>query len=214
MVKATRTHIAAALALVTGAALAGVTGVASAGTSCSGTSCGTTQQVAALIGAGELDQAVQVLPANGRADRVRLRTTGKIRGHERWLLHRGHGHSKKKLTGAINPVTVTDQRGGEAGWSLTATFSDFTLGRATIDGSSVRITPRCDATVEGSAPGFTAGPVDQLGDDWVTLCEKDTTQGASGSTGGVYEVNADLAVDLPRGVPEGTFSAIVTLNLS
>lgn len=173
--------------VVVGATVLGAGGVANAGGACTGRGCATTQQVQVTIDVGSLDQSVRTTGSNPGPNTVRL-AVAKKHGH-------GHGGAMK---GSLNTVTVTDTRGLAVGWSLSASITDLTDGRRRIDNRALRVTPRCGPTDPLSAPGVAPGPANQRADTVVTLCTKDTATGRTGSSGGTYDVEAELALDVPQ----------------
>ena len=188
-------------------ALAAAGGAARAAGPCAGTSCTTEQQVGVSIAPGSLVHAVRTAGSNPDATTIRLAPGD--RGH-------GHGHSSGHgpMRGVLNTVTVTDTRGFAQGWSLSASITDLTDGRRTVDNRALRVTPSCRATAAGSAPGITPGPAGQRADEAVMLCAKDTTVGPAGSSGGIYDVGADLVLNAPPASSPYGYAAIVTLQLA
>ncbi|OPC82648.1 hypothetical protein B4N89_18395 [Embleya scabrispora] len=113
------------------------------------------------------------------------------------------------MTGALNPVTVTDVRGGSLGWTLTADVSDFASpegGRIPADRftwtPSVRTDPASPGTATPGSPGRVAGGS--------TLAS--APAGAHG--GGTFTAGAAIAVAVPAYQKPGTYSATLTLSIS
>jgi hypothetical protein len=191
---------AAAGVVVIALAVAALTAApASAGGACTATGCALTQTLGVSVLPGPLTAKVTTIGANPSRDTARL--------------VRPRGHDDGILTGQLNRVTVTDARGGTTGWTLTASVSNFSDGWHTIPNANLRTTPYCGAVTRDSAPGVHAGPPVRHSGSVMTLCTKDGTVGAYGSTGGTYAVGADLALSVPRRSAD-QYTAIVTLQLS
>ncbi|MER7171993.1 hypothetical protein [Streptomyces mesophilus] len=115
-------------------------------------------------------------------------------------------------TGALNTVTVSDGRGHNIGWSLTATLTNLTNGNGgTIPAGSVTWTPSCTAQT-GSVGRPVAGTPGPLGAQASSLC----TMGhhmRTPMTGGKFKADAALSLTLPGFVPPGEYSATLQLTL-
>ncbi|MFJ2896041.1 beta-xylosidase [Streptomyces sp. NPDC087218] len=112
--------------------------------------------------------------------------------------------------GSLRTVTVEDFRGGPAGWSLTGKVTGFTgPGGATIDASALGWTPVC-ATRTGSPSTCAAGSAGTVGSGGATLAS--TPDGPL--TGGVFTVDARLALDVPAYTAPGSYSGVLTLTLT
>ena len=140
------------------------------------------------------------------------------------------------ISGTLNDITVSDNRGGTNGWSLTATGSGFTgVPSGTIAASALKATPSCAAATNGTAwdysavgktaisgfddtlnaGGVTAGSAAQAFGSTVNLCTKDTTtNGTTGSTGGVYNVTSSLSLTVPAFQKAARYTALVTITLA
>jgi hypothetical protein len=122
------------------------------------------------------------------------------------------------LPASLNQVQVTDTRGGTFGWSLTATLPNLTApGGLSISNANVTATPSCaaDAGNPLSAPGATAGTAAQAYSGTVNLCTKNNAVNATTlSSGGVYNVNAALALTIPAFQAAGAYSSVMTITLS
>ncbi|MET7300827.1 hypothetical protein [Embleya sp. NPDC005575] len=115
----------------------------------------------------------------------------------------------QSMTGALNPVTVTDVRGGSLGWALTADISDFTSpegGRIPADRfiwkPSVQADPASPSTAAPGTPGRIAGGS--------TLASAPPAP----RTGGTFTAGAAITVALPAYQKPGTYSATLTLSIS
>ena len=140
------------------------------------------------------------------------------------------------IAGTLNDITVSDNRGGTNGWSLTATGTSFTgVPSGTIAASALTATPSCAAATSSTAwdysavgktaisgfdaslnaGGITAGSAAQAFGSTVNLCTKDTTANSTtGSTGGVYNVTSSLSLTVPAFQQAARYTAIVTITLA
>lgn len=140
------------------------------------------------------------------------------------------------IAGTLNDITVSDNRGGTNGWSLTATGTGFTgVPSGTIAASALTATPSCAAATNStawdysavgktaisgfddtlSAGGVTAGSAAQAFGSTVNLCTKDTTANSTtGSTGGVYNVTSSLELTVPAFQQAARYTAVVTVTLA
>ncbi len=140
------------------------------------------------------------------------------------------------ISGTLNDITVSDNRGGTNGWSLTATGSGFTgVPSGTIAASALTATPSCAAATNSTAwdysnagkvaitgfdatlnaGGVTAGSAAQAFGSTVNLCTKDTAvNGTTGSTGGVYNVTSSLSLTVPAFQKAARYTALVTITLA
>jgi hypothetical protein len=139
------------------------------------------------------------------------------------------------VTAKLNDVTVTDNRGGTFGWSLSATMLDFS-GNAgnSLSRSQLVATPICqpatsadawdfDAAgrtpIEGfdptfNAPGQVAGSAAQQFSAPVSLCTKDTADNLiTGSSGGVYNVLTTLVLTVPAFQAADKYTSVMTVLL-
>ena len=140
------------------------------------------------------------------------------------------------IAGTLNDITVSDNRGGTNGWSLTATGTSFTgVPSGTIAASALTATPSCAAATNSTAwdysnagkvaitgfddtlnaSGVTAGSAAQAFGSTVNLCTKDTTANSTtGSTGGVYNVTSSLSLTVPAFQQAARYTAVVTVTLA
>jgi len=209
---------------------------AQTGDTTGGSGCTTLQGINALINAGNLKQqafntnlgscvyapnasgqpyvgtAPQNVPADGVTRLIGNRTSTQIN-----LGYLTVSSAVQTLTGCINRVHVTDQRGGNFGWSLTATMPNFTDAAAhTIAQGALAITPACgiDPLVPLSAAGVTAGGAAQTFASVVTLCTKDTTVGVqSQSTAGEYDITGPLTLTVPQFQHYGDYNSVISIKL-
>lgn len=114
--------------------------------------------------------------------------------------------SNQTVNGSLNDLTVIDARGSYAGWTLTATATDFSAtGGLTIAKSNLAATPSCSATTTGSASPVT-GTASQAFSGTVTLCTV-----TSGGAGGTFAADAGLALTVPASAGAGNYAATITL---
>jgi hypothetical protein len=140
------------------------------------------------------------------------------------------------IAGTLNDITVSDNRGGTNGWSLTASGTSFTgVPAGQIAASNLKATPSCAAATNSTAwdysavgktaisgfddtlnaGGVTAGSAAQAFGSTVNLCTKNTTvNGTTGSTGGVYNVTSSLALTVPAFQQAARYTAVVTITLA
>jgi hypothetical protein len=140
------------------------------------------------------------------------------------------------IAGTLNDITVSDNRGGTNGWSLTASGTAFTgVPSGTIAASNLKATPSCAAATNSTAwdysavgktaisgfdatlnaGGVTAGSAAQAFGSTVNLCTKDTTANSTtGSTGGVYNVTSSLSLTVPAFQQAARYTAVVTVTLA
>jgi hypothetical protein len=123
--------------------------------------------------------------------------------------------------GDINPVTLTDTRAGNPGWTLSGQISDFAgPGAASINGGNLGWTPKLVDNGAGqtvtagaavsAAPGIAPGAVPAAGLGLKT--GRTLAQTASGHGIGTAHVSATLALNVPTTTVAGTYSATLTLT--
>jgi hypothetical protein len=116
----------------------------------------------------------------------------------------------QNMTGALNPVTVKDYRGGATGWTLTGSVSDFTNGTGgKITGDKFTWTPKV-TNGEGSPSTAVAGSTGPIGTG-ATLA---SAPNAATGTGGTFTADADLSLAVPAYQQIGTYNATLTLSIS
>ncbi|MEV0396325.1 HtaA domain-containing protein [Polymorphospora rubra] len=121
-------------------------------------------------------------------------------------------------TGALNTVTVRDQRGTNAGWSLVGQVEQFTgsLG-GTIAADNLGWVPNASFVADGLVstpgvvtPGAPANPGEGTGLGTArTLCSS-----AAGASGGQFECGAQLNLGVPASSTPGDYTATLTVTLS
>lgn len=112
--------------------------------------------------------------------------------------------------GRIGTVTVTDARGGPAGWSLIGKVTDFTgPGGVRIPGASLSWTPTCVAAA-GSRSACTPGSAGVVGPEGALLASTPDAAPA----GGTFTIDATVTLRVPPYIPPGAYTAVLTLTLS
>ncbi|MFI5640112.1 RICIN domain-containing protein [Streptomyces goshikiensis] len=110
--------------------------------------------------------------------------------------------------GQLGTVTVKDFRGGAAGWSLTGKVTDFTGARGKIEAGRFTWAPSC-STSSGSPSTCVAGSPGVVGKGGATLASA-----ANGEvTGGEFEADATVSLDIPKYAPVGSYTGTLTLTL-
>jgi hypothetical protein len=124
------------------------------------------------------------------------------------------------LTGQINPITVTDVRGGTATWSLTAAMPDL-AGSGTAAGSAIEATNLALGAVTcadqpGSATGITEGTGGNFGGAALTICDASSNNADSDgdNVGGQWIADAPLTLTVPAFQQAGAYSSTITFTLT
>ncbi len=176
---------------------------------CSGSGCTTGQDVGATVNPGDLTQQATAAAGNTDSTTITLRTSGGATALTVPLV-------ATPMTGALNPITVSDERGGTAGWSLTATLlGDITeTNGGTISATAATLTGVSCAPAPGSASRI-VGSGGNLSTT-VSLCRVDPgiddSQGQSG--GGEYEVAGTVTVTVPAFQKSGDYVGTVQVTLT
>lgn len=119
-------------------------------------------------------------------------------------------------TGKINPVTLTDTRAGNPGWSVSGQVSDFSDGGThAIDGENLGWTP--NVVDKSPAQTVTAGSAVAAANgvapgDPGTAGLKSSRSLAVGTGLGTAHFGADLALNAPTSTVAGTYTATLTLT--
>ncbi|MER6123394.1 Ig-like domain-containing protein [Streptomyces sp. NPDC001795] len=119
-------------------------------------------------------------------------------------------------TGAINPVTVTDTRAGNPGWSVSGQVTDFSDGGShQINGQNLGWTPKVidkgvSQTVTAGASVAAANGVAPADAGAAGL--KASRSLANGTGLGTAHLGADLALNAPTSTVAGTYTATLTLT--
>lgn len=119
-------------------------------------------------------------------------------------------------TGALNPLTVSDARGTNAGWNLTGQASDLTATGGRIVGDNLGWTPTAKSVTGslptgGAAPQVTAGAKAESGTGLGqarTLCSSSV-----GASNGAFECGGELRLGVPGVTVPGTYTGTLTLTL-
>ncbi|WP_285506202.1 substrate-binding domain-containing protein [Actinokineospora sp. NBRC 105648] len=105
--------------------------------------------------------------------------------------------------GSLNPITVTDTRAGDPGWSVSGQVTDFTGTEGTIGAANLTWKP---VVVDHSpVQVVTAGPPADLSTSRILAT---ATRGA-----GTAHLTADVELRVATSVPAGTYSATLTLTV-
>jgi hypothetical protein len=174
--------------------------------------CETTQNISASVTAGQLRQDVVAFNASGSY------TSKSI----------DFGAVTSSVTGStvnrnLNPITVTDARGGLADWSLTATMPNLTNGGSGIieNGNMAISGITCAETADapGSAQGQSAGGNTTFAAGSITLCNGPASNAgyvvSDGDTsGGKWVVNGSLALSVPAFQTAGSYTSTITVLLA
>ncbi|MEU1230839.1 Ig-like domain-containing protein [Streptomyces sp. NPDC005828] len=118
--------------------------------------------------------------------------------------------------GALSPVTLTDTRAGNPGWTVSGQVTDFTDGAAhTINGQNLGWSPK----VVDKAPAQTVTPGSAVpaakgaaSGDTGTAGLKSARTLANGTGLGTAHVGADLALNAPTSTTAGTYTTTLTLT--
>ncbi|MFE2478473.1 beta-xylosidase [Streptomyces sp. NPDC059389] len=112
--------------------------------------------------------------------------------------------------GRIGTVTVTDARGGPAGWTLSGKITEFTgPGGVRIPGASLSWAPRC-TVAQGGAGRCVAGGAGAVGPQGAVLASAPDAARA----GGTFTIDATVTLRVPPYTPPGAYRAVLTLTLS
>ncbi|MEU3980958.1 Ig-like domain-containing protein [Streptomyces sp. NPDC026672] len=118
--------------------------------------------------------------------------------------------------GAINPVTLTDTRAGNPGWSVSGQVTDFSDGGShQINGQNLGWSPK---TIDkGASQSVTAGNTVAAAHgvapgDAGTDGLKSSRSLANGTGPGTAHLGADLAFNVPTSTVAGTYTATLTLT--
>lgn len=180
------------------------------------TPCTTDQNVNATVEPGSLAQAASAADSNPSSTAIVLTaddgSTGTFGGAEEVTV----GTTPQLMEGALNPVTVTDTRGGTAGWSLTAELSGpFTevgggqMAEATATLGSVVCAPTSGSATRKTGAGGTLSSA-------VTLCGVDpgVDDSAGQSGGGQYTVSGRFELTVPAFQKAGEYTSTLVITLT
>ncbi|MFK0158128.1 Ig-like domain repeat protein [Streptomyces sp. NPDC090499] len=118
--------------------------------------------------------------------------------------------------GKINPVTLTDTRAGNPGWSVSGQVSDFSDGGThKINGQNLGWTPNVvdkSAAQTVTAGGAVAAASGVAPADAGNAGLKSSRSLATGTGLGTAHLGADLALNVPTSTVAGTYTATLTLT--
>ena len=178
--------------------------------------CTTGQQVTATVTAGSLTQEAAKAGSNPSSTAIVLTKDDGNSGTYSGASAVTVSTTSQLMEGALNPVTVTDVRGGTAGWSLTAALSGpFTeVGSGQIAESAAKLVQVGCSPLAGSAtrnPG-SGGTLSSA----VTLCGVDPgvddSDGQSG--GGQYTVTGTVELTVPAFQKAGEYASTLVITLT
>jgi hypothetical protein len=173
--------------------------------------CETKQNITATVNAGALTQQAFAYSGPGSA------------GYTSTAIPMGAvttSISSQTLGGFINPITVTDVRGGTATWSLTADMPDL-VGSGTAAGASIEDENlvlggvSCTAA-PGSATGITQGAGGNFGGTALTVCDasSNAANSAGDTKGGQWVASAPLTLTVPAFQQAGAYASTITFTLT
>lgn len=114
--------------------------------------------------------------------------------------------------GSLGPITVIDNRGTGAGWSVTASVSDFTCCEPTrtIPVTNLKVDPGLLTVVSGKSSGVSAGDSRNIlsPTDNFTLITA-VTDGGLGS----YQVRPSISLSIPGDAYAGTYTATLVITV-
>lgn len=115
-------------------------------------------------------------------------------------------------TGSLGPITVIDNRGTGAGWSVTATVSDFACCQPSkiIPVTNLKVDPGLLAVVSGKSSGVFSGDARNIlsPTDSLTLMTA-VSDGGLGS----YQIKPSISLSIPGDAYAGTYTATVTITI-
>jgi hypothetical protein len=184
--------------------------------------CNTEQNVNAKVVPGALQQQAFTTGINPNATTVWLDADPATAGQQALEVPL----ADTDITGVLNSVRVTDQRGGVTGWSLTSAFAgDFTnAGGDTISSERFSVSGLSCAGITNSAPS-TPGSGGAYADDSATaaidesvqtLCytTDNATNALTSSTSGQWSVEGDVTLDVPAFQAAGSYTAQLVITLT
>ncbi|MFC7613946.1 Ig-like domain-containing protein [Actinokineospora soli] len=123
-------------------------------------------------------------------------------------------------TGALNPITVTDTRAGNPGWTVSGQVTDFVSGGNAINGANLGWSPKVvdKSPVQTIAAGALVEPANAIAPGATApagrgLAAARTLAVASALAGnGTANLSADLALKVPTSTLAGTYTATLTLT--
>lgn len=113
--------------------------------------------------------------------------------------------------GAINPIRVTDTRTSGTPWSISGQVGDFTAGDRSFSGSYLGWTPRLVEAGGGAQAGPAVASGFGAGGTGLSVSSL-LGQAPDGHDRGTAELGADLDLEVPIDVSDGTYQATLTLT--
>ena len=113
-------------------------------------------------------------------------------------------------TARLNPVTVTDTRSANPGWTLSGQVGDFSNGSAVIPGGNLGWTPSVVSSSNGQT--VTAGAAALPGSGSVKSGAT-LASAAAGVGVGAAVIGAGLSLNVPVNSPAGTYGATLTVTV-
>ncbi len=165
--------------------------------------CSTQQNIFAEVTPGSLTQAVQQDPANPSATQVEFGTVTT-------------SAASQTVSAPMNPIQVTDARGGTYGWSLTASLTGpfMTGGGDSIGAANLSMGATTCSAIGGSA-AVVEGAAGAFGGAAHTVATVGAgVVGGAGSGGGQYDCAATLTLIVPPFQHTGTYTTTMTLTLA
>ena len=156
-----------------------------------------TEQLNVTVGAAGPGSLVMTIPNNAP---VQFSVPAAISGNPAQL----------SATAALNPVTVTDTRTANPGWTLSGQVGDFSNGAATIAGGNLGWTPSVVSSSSGQT--VTAGASARPGSGAIKAGAT-LAAAAAGAGAGTAVVGAGLSLNVPVSTPTGTYGATLTVTV-
>ena len=121
------------------------------------------------------------------------------------------GGAEQVAQGSLGDITITDNRGSGAGWSVTLATSDFTANTTqTIPAANLSVEPGSVTVLTGKSDGVTAGAVKSptaAGDPLVIM-------NAGESKGmGRYKISPVIKLTIPSETLAGEYTATITVTV-
>jgi len=174
---------------------------AQTGDTTGGTGCTTGQGTNALLTAGNLTQQARQTGTNPNSTTIEMGAVTVA-------------STTQVMTAPMNSVTVTDLRGGTYGWTLSASIPNplideyaDTLAAAQVKISGITCTPNPD-----SAPS-TVGVGGAFGTTRTLCVVAAGALGANQSGSGIYDVTAQMSLDVPAFQHHGQYTGLLLINL-
>lgn len=126
-----------------------------------------------------------------------------------------HGGTVLTSVGRLQPITVTDNRSKDSGWTLSGVISGAAPGARGFDGQDLGWAPSLVDESPGQqiVLGLTVKPGPPTGSGLFGLAQPQVLAFTTGAPGlGTAHVSAALTLDLPTGTAPGRYSVILTLT--